>query len=203
MASRCAPAVRAGLLCVLLAASAAAQSNDPRAAVRPAGERIIDVDAARQAKLREHGFHFFQVPLFPLVALDRGAKKGLLAVDRHHLLDKAGWFSGSHIKGFQPLFGGLGVRSGIAAGVRYYNNNFLGTGTRLSIPARISSRMYQEFGASISAPVAKERVFFDGSAFYRVRTRDDFFGLGNNSTLGGRSNYMLKSREFGFGPRFV
>lgn len=173
----------------------------PSAPVSPI--RIIDVDAARRAKQREHSFEARQTPLFPFILLGKGMEKGLVAVEERHLIEKARHYMAEHESGFVPLLGGLGIGTGFTLGLKYYRNDFLRPGGRLDIPLRISALLYQEYGAAINIPLDSGRkVFFDTGAYYRVRTQDDFFGPGNTSRDTDRTTYMLRSREFFGGPRF-
>jgi len=195
------PRVAAIVIAVLLAASAlVAQSAATPATI---SERIIDIEAAQGAKQVEHSFRAWQAPLLPFLAFGRAMEKGFIAVDRNHLLDKAQYYVAEHGRGFKPLFGGLGIGTGFALGVEYYRNDFLRRGGRIGIPLRASTRLYQDYGIDVSLPVdSGQRVFFDADAHYRVRSQDDFFGLGNDSRAGDRTSYMLQSRQFSFGPRF-
>ncbi len=171
--------------------------------VAPSPARVIDVEAARRVKHREHSFRIHRLPLLPIQLLGRGMEKGLVTVDRHHLLDQAQYYMMERERGLVPLFGGLGIGTGFTLGAKYYHNNFLRPGGRLDIPARVSSLLYQEYGLAASIPLdSRQRVFFDSGVYYRVRTQDDFFGLGNDSRLGDRTSYMLKARDVFFGPRF-
>lgn len=169
----------------------------------PAPARVIDVEAARRAKQREHSFRLHQMPLLPFDLLGRGMEKGLLAVEKHRLLPKAKYYLTERERGFVPVFGSLGVGTGFTLGFKYYDNNFLRRGGQLDIPLRVSSLLYQEYGVAIGLPVhSGQRIFFDTGAYYRVRTQDDFFGLANDSRLSDRTSYMLQSRELLLGPRF-
>ncbi len=215
------------LLCLCVpvahqAQSTATQGNSAQevtAGPRPS-DRIIDVAAAQRAKQREHSFHLREVPLLPFHLLGRGMGSGLLSVKRHHLMDKARYYLAERDRGFAPLLGRMGggagagsgislnanrfaIGTGFAAGLKYYDNNFLRRGGRLEIPLRVSSLLYQEYGVGIGLPLdSGRRVFFDSSVYYRVRTQDDFFGLGNHSLVTDRTSYMLQTREVLFGPRF-
>lgn len=192
------------LLVVYLAAwLGAATRAEAQSEAPPAPGRIVDVQAAQRAKRREHGFRPQSIPFLPFRLLDRGMRKGLVAADRHHLLDKAQYYLSERDRGFAALFGGLGIGTGLALGVKYYDNNFLRPGGRLDISARVSSQLYQEYGIALGLPLdSRRRVFLDTGAFYRVRTQDDFFGLGNESSVLERTSYMTRTRDFYFGPRF-
>ncbi len=192
---------------------------------RSAAARVIDVEKARSAKQQEHRFQAHQLPLLPFRFLGRGMEKGLIAVDEHHLLDKAKYYATEHERGILPVWGHFGCRdegklrpdtaqsilwppcpttgNGLTVGAKYYRNDFIRPGGRFEIPVRLSSLLYQEYGLAVSQPIdAGRRIFFDAGAYYRVRTQDDFFGLGNNSRVGERTTYMLQTREVLFGPRF-
>jgi len=198
------------LLCLCVPLAHHAQSTATRSGSSqqittglPPPERIIDVAAAQRAKQREHSFRPRHIPLLPFSLVGRGMEKGLIAVDKHHLLDKARYYLAERDRGFLPLFGGLGVGTGITLGFKYYDNNFLRRGGQLDIPVRVSSLFYQEYGVAIGLPLdSRQRLFFDSAAYYRVRAQDDFFGLGNNSRVTDRTSYMLQAREVLFGPRF-
>jgi len=195
------PRLAAIVIAVLLAASALLAQSTPLSS-QPT-ERIIDVEAAQHAKQVEHSFRAWQAPLMPFLEFGHAMEKGFIAVDRNHLLDKAQYYVTEHGRGFKPLFGGLGVGTGFALGVEYYRNDFLRPGGRIGIPLRASTLFYQDYGIDLSLPVdSGQRVFFDANAHYRVRSQDDFFGLGNDSRAGDRTSYMLQSRQFTFGPRF-
>jgi len=193
------------LLCCALPRTGGAQTEGTArgaAAAAPA-ERIVNVETATRAKQREHGFQAQLFPLLPFRLLGQGMERGLIAVEKHHLLDKARYYMTEHERGFVPVFGRLGVGTGLALGFKYYRNDFLRRGGELDIPVRASSLLYQEYGLEVRLPLdSPQRVFWDAATYYRVRTQDDFFGLGNDSRVGDRTSYMLQSREVSFGPRF-
>ncbi len=186
-----------------------AQGADPEASSSESGSsqaaapgRVIDVEAARRAKDREHVFQFYQLPLVPFRYVGREIEKGLVAVDKHHLIDRAQYYMTEREKGVVPLFGSLGIGTGLTLGAKYYRNDFLRPGGHFEIPVRVSSLLYQEYGAALRVPVeSRQRVYFDAAATYRVRTRDNFFGLGNDSRPADRSSVMFQTQEFFFGPR--
>lgn len=178
-----------------------AGSQSPSESTPP--ERVIDVEAARRAKAREHSLKASEIPMLPFKAVGRGIKKGLVAVDRHRLREKAQYYMTERESGFLPLFGGLGVGAGFTLGGKYYTNNFLCRGCELDLPVRVSSALYQEYGVEMRFPVdTHPRLSFDAVTHYRVRTQDDFFGPGNDSSVENRTSYMLQTREVLFGPRF-
>jgi outer membrane protein assembly factor BamA len=195
------PRVAAAVIALLLAASALVAQPDPIPSTL--SERVIDVEAAQHAKKIEHSFRPWQAPLLPFLVFGRVMEKGFIAVDRNHLLEKAQYYMAEHDRGFKPLFGGLGIGTGFALGVEYYRNDFLRRGGRIGIPLRASTLLYQDYGVDLSLPAdSSQRVSLDANAHYRVRSQDDFFGLGNGSRAGDRTSYMLQSRQFSFGPRF-
>ncbi len=161
------------------------------------------MEKARRAKRREHRFKLRKTPLIPFIVMGKGMRKGLIAVEDKRLQLKANYYLAERDKGVMPLFGGLGIGTGFTVGAMYYHNDFLRPGGRLEIPARVSTLLYQEYGVAWSLPLSGKRVFLDSSAFYRVRTQDDFFGLGNDSGLGGRTSYKTTSQELLVGPRFL
>ncbi len=164
--------------------------------------RVIDVEAARRAKEREHSTKPLDLPLLPSRYLGCQIEKGLIAVDRHHLMDRAQYYMTERDHGFVPLFGDLGVGTGLTLGVKYYRNDFLRPGGHVEFPVRVSTKLYQEYGAALKMPVdSRQRVFIDSGAYYRVRTQDNFFGSGNDSRATDRTTYMLHSREIFIGPR--
>ena len=199
----------AAVLCFCVPQATRAQSTETESAATEASSppfpptRIIDVEAARRAKRREHTYKLHHLPLKPFESLGSAMEKGLVAVDKHHLIDRAHYYLTEHDRGFLPLFGNFGTGTGMTLGVKYYRNDFLVPGGHIEFPVRVSSLLYQEYGAAMRLPVGSRRgVFFDAGAFYRVRTRDNFFGLGNDSSPGGRTTFMLRSREFSMGPGF-
>lgn len=208
-----------GSLLALLALGVALLASAPLAAVAPAADpeaspsdsgssqpaapaRVIDVAAARRAKEREHTFQFHQLPLVPFRYVGREIEKGLVAVDKHHLIDRAQYYMTEHDKGVVPLFGSLGIGTGLTLGAKYYRNDFLRPGGHFEIPVRVSSLLYQEYRAALRVPVeSRQRVYFDAAATYRIRTSDNFFGLGNDSRPSDHSSVMFQTQEFFFGPR--
>lgn len=169
----------------------------------PQRTRVIDVEEAREEKKEEHSFKIHHVPLLPLSMVGSGMRSGLITLEEKHLLEKAQYYLSEREKGFTLLFGGLGIGSGLTFGGKYYNNNFIKPGGRFEIPVRVSTLLYQEYGVAMSLPFTDaRRTFFDAQTFYRVRTQDDFFGIGNESTLGGRTSYLTRSLEFLAGPRW-
>lgn len=175
-----------------------------QAAAQPSGQvRIIDVDWARRQKAKEHGIKLSEVPLLPFKVVGRGMRSGLIAVEDKHLLDKARYYMTERDRGILPMFGGMGIGTGLTLGAKYYVNDFVRPGGELDIIGRVSTLLYREFGAELKMPLTdSRRVFFDAASFYRVRTQDDFYGLGNETTTGGRTSYMTTAVEFLAGPRF-
>ncbi len=182
------------------------QQDDGTAPPRPPATpaRVIDVEAARRAKLREHSISLFEYPIYPFILLGRQVEKGLLLADRSHLMEKLDYYLSEHERGFLPLFGGLGEGSGLVGGVKYYRNDFLRPGGKLDIPVRFSSVLNRQFAVNVSVPLdSSRRLWFDGLTGYLVRTQDDFYGLGNDSQQATRTDYRQNVAEFFAGPRLM
>ncbi len=183
----------------------AAQPSDANAGeVKPADTtRIIDVEAARRAKAREHSLSPVEYPFFPFILLGMGIQKAYTQGQRSGLVDKTEYFLTEHQSGFMGLLGGLGENSGISGGVEYYRNDFLRPEGKLQIPFRISDRRYRQVGLAWSLPLDSSRhVFLDTLADYQVRTQDEFYGEGNNTQLAFRTDYLQQVGEVFVGPRF-
>jgi outer membrane protein assembly factor BamA len=141
----------------------------------------------------------------PFHVLDKGIDKGLAKVEKGHLLERAEdlqvWL---HKKGYQPLFGGLGMGAGFSLGVDVFRENLLGTGVRLDIPMQISTHRYVGLGGFLKFSfLPADKLFLKTGFEYQDRPQEDFFGLGNDSSEANRSNYELekKSVEVTLGSR--
>ena len=159
------------------------------------GERITDSDKRPGA-----GKAFARIPLYPFIGIGKVFEKGMLAVEEKNLILKqaAGlkWLADRHM---QPLFGGMGTGTGFALGINFFDNDFLGSKRlRWEMPLRISTSNYQQFETRLQLALLPEhRLFIEGSARYRSRPQEDFFGLTSFSDVANRSNYQLQDRTWG------
>jgi outer membrane protein assembly factor BamA len=133
----------------------------------------------------------------PFRLVDKGIDKGLGKVENAHLPERAEdlqvWLNK---KGYQPLFGGLGMGSGFAVGVNVFRENLLGTGVRLDIPVQFSTHRYIGLGGYLTFPLLPaDRLFLKTGFEYQDRPQEDFFGLGNDSLETNRSSYELEKKS--------
>ncbi len=104
---------------------------------------------------------------------------------------------GINIKGFQPRIGGLPTGSGFALGTNYTLGD---TGRRfpdLRGTAVWSVRGYQSYGIRLGKLDNGERglsVFADLG--YKYAPQEDFFGLGPDSRVGNRTDFLLEQASY-------
>lgn len=105
-------------------------------------------------------------------------------------------FFTSGVKGFAPTAGGMVDYSGIPVGMQFLRTDLLNGNMVLRSSARVSQRGYQLYDFETGLPrLAHGKVYLD---FY-LRRRDypmlDYYGPGQGSTRGGRTNYRLEDFE--------
>ena len=140
-----------------------------------------------------------RIPLYPLVGLGKGFEKGLLVLEEKNLQQRLGywqyWLEHHHLR---PLTGGMGTGTGLALGVRIFDDHSLHPRIRFDMPLRYSTNHYQQFETTLGFSLVGERkLFLDFSTRYRSRPQEDFFGLGDASLEGDRTNYKLQDRTAG------
>jgi outer membrane protein assembly factor BamA len=94
--------------------------------------------------------------------------------------------------GYEHKVTGSGL--GIGAGFRH---DLFDRTARVVLEGGITYKNYQMLRADVSLPYfADERVEIGGEVVYRHHPEEDFFGIGSESLLTDRVNYLLDSREY-------
>ena len=96
-------------------------------------------------------------------------------------------------KGWRAVAGGLATGSGFAMGAEYGNHN-IGKGyMELRAAAQVSTRMWQRYDGTLLFPQSfGKRLISAVNLTHRNYNSLDYYGPGNNSARGGRSNYRLE-----------
>lgn len=177
------------------AAAAEPQSNasqQPAQSQPASSERIID-EPMRPGV----GKKIARIPLYPFIGLGNAFEKGLLAFEKHNVqirLAHSQRVLAEHHT--QLLFGGLGVGSGMAFGVNFFDDSFFHPNIRFDMPLRYSTGRYQQYEPTLNIALAENRaLFFEVGWRFRARPKEDFFGLGPGSLEGDRSDYQLQDRR--------
>lgn len=172
------------------------QAPQPAPEQKAPPDRSSDEKKAAEAERGDGAAKITNVPLLPLRGVSAAFREAVEDAERRNLYPA---FSGSGPKpekkqGVAPLFGGIGMRSGLTVGAEYYRNDFLVHGLRLEVPLRVSHRFYAtgtlNFVARSHSPL---KINFGGT--YLRHTQDEFFGLGPGSARIGRSNFALIERS--------
>lgn len=160
-------------------------------------DRIIDEQAAARAKRPSLAARVAAVPQLPLRGVSSALRKAIEEVEQRNIYKSLSSDSGpapEKRQGVIPLFGGLGMRSGLTVGAEYYRNDFLLRGLRLEVPVRISHRLYQHYTLNF---VARSRspfkINFGGT--YLEHSEDNFFGFGPQTLKIDRTSYKLFERS--------
>ncbi len=122
----------------------------------------------------------------------RGLERGLAWVEQKGIP-----LLGIRFKGFQPRVGGLPTGSGFALGTSYALPETDRPHPELRGVAVWSTRGYQLYGIQVGRLDNGER---GASAFadlaYRYAPQEDFFGLGPDSRVGDRSDFLLEQASY-------
>lgn len=138
-----------------------------------------------------------RIPLYPLIGLGKGFEKGLLSFEKNNVQIRLTHFQQRMAeKHTQLLFGGLGVGTGMAFGVNFFDDSFLHRNIRVDFPIRYSTGRYQQYEPTMSISLAEDRrLFFEVGWRFRARPKEDFFGLGPGSLESDRTDYQLQDRR--------
>jgi outer membrane protein assembly factor BamA len=96
-------------------------------------------------------------------------------------------------KGWRAVAGGLATGSGFAVGTEYTNHN-LGNGyMELRATGQISTRLWQKYAGTLLFPQSfGKRLISAVNLTHHNYNSLDYYGPGNYSTRGGRTNYRLE-----------
>lgn len=132
----------------------------------------------------------------PFTLLGKGLDKGAARVEKDQLLERTKEIQDRlKAKGFEPLFGGLGMGAGFSFGVNFYREILLGSRVRLDVPLQFSTHRYIGLGGFLTFPLLSgDKLFLKPGFAYQDRPQEDFFGLGRDSAELDRSNYDLEKR---------
>lgn len=173
------------------------ETTDDKADQTPAttSERIVDKPMRPGV-----GRALARIPLYPFIGVGKAFEKGMRAVEEKNLILKqayaAKWLADRHI---ELLFGGMGTGTGMAVGINFFDDDFLGS-PRLEweLPLRVSTSKYQQYETRLQfALLPEHRLFVEGNARYRHRPEEDFFGQGPATLNSDRSNYKMQDRSIG------
>jgi outer membrane protein assembly factor BamA len=189
------------ILCLLFAGSLYAEDSPST----PANSRTEQLKQARQQKTQHLEA---QQP--------SGTEKALYWVEQGGFRESSRF----NIKGFYPMFSSLSTGSGFAPGVRYWKPEIKGSHLDFQISGAISFKGYELYELEFGKTEPKSAEFFLGAnnwggyseatrlAFsepayylyldlhYRHFPQEDFFGLGSDSLLADRTDYLLQDATF-------
>lgn len=96
-------------------------------------------------------------------------------------------------KGWRPIAGGLATGSGFAFGTEYANHNIGNGSMELRGTAQVSTRLWQKYAGTLLFPQSfGKRLISAVNLTHRNYNSLDYYGPGNRSTRGGRTNYRLE-----------
>jgi len=158
--------VRVAALAAALAVLAGAQT------------RTAEIEAARDAK---------EAALRPETV--SGFENVLLQVKQRKILERltAGY------NGLRVQFGSMATGSGMAVGPQFVREDLASGRIRVDASAAISTRAWQKYQAGIGAPrLAGGRLALRAEVVRRDYRSLEFYGMGPDSTKGGRTSYRLE-----------
>jgi hypothetical protein len=166
---------------VFLFCTASASAQDSSAAKAEPGSRAELLATMRQQKAKT--VHPYE---------PAGIEKALLYMEEHRILDRL-----SVADGWYPRIGGLATGGGFAGGVGY-RKHFANDQFFFNASAAMSAKLYKAVDAQMMfPPIGRDRVEFWTNFKWRDFPQEDFFGIGNESSRGARSNYAIKSTDIG------
>jgi surface antigen Omp85-like protein len=145
-----------------------------------------------------------------------GTEKALYWVEKGGFQESAQF----NIKGFYPRFSSLSTGSGLAPGVRYWKPEIKGTPLDFQLAGAISLKGYELYELQFGKVERKSAEFFLGAnnwggfsgatrmaavepsyylyldIHYRHFPQEDFFGIGPDSLLTDRTDYLLRDATF-------
>jgi outer membrane protein assembly factor BamA len=117
-------------------------------------------------------------------------EKTLLYIEEHRIIERL-----STADGWYPRIGGLTTGGGFAGGAGYRKHLF-DDELFVDLSGAISTKAYKSVDVNVSYPNLLGGHLEIGSAFrYHDFPQEDFFGIGNGSTLDTRSNYAIESTD--------
>jgi outer membrane protein assembly factor BamA len=95
--------------------------------------------------------------------------------------------------GLRVQMGNMATGSGFALGPEFFREDLAGGNLRLDAAALISTRLWQKYDASLTAPkLAGGHLTLRAEAVHRNYRSLEYYGLGPDSDRGGRSDYRLR-----------
>jgi outer membrane protein assembly factor BamA len=103
------------------------------------------------------------------------------------------------ISGVKLGFGGMGPGSGLGPRITLFHKNLFARGVDVEVPLLVTYRGYEDYRFKVSAPLisdgAADRVNFEIGSGYSSRRGDDFYGIGNDSSVDDRSRFRTVTRD--------
>ena len=120
----------------------------------------------------------------------KGAEKALLYVEQKRIIERL-----TVADGFYPRTGGLPSGSGFAMGVGY-RKHLLNEGLFANVSGVLSMKTYKAFDAQLRLPLLwRDRIELWTNFRYHDFPEEDFFGLGNGSSVSNRTSYKIRSTD--------
>lgn len=140
----------------------------------------------------------FRVAFFPLRIFALGLKEGITFAEDHRLFNRvhyAATFLHDHGVFLRP--GGLGDGAGPGGRLDIDSAALFSSPVRAVLSAGASFRNYQfyQIGVGLPGGLANSRLTVFGG--YRLKTEENFFGLGSRSQPGDRSDFTLEESSAG------
>jgi hypothetical protein len=151
-------------------------------------ERIITPEEVKKATHPSWlvPFHYIS---YPHRAVSSGMESGLIAMEKHYLRQRWTRFLGTlREHGFVPVFGGTGEGTGIGGGLTFLAGKEKALQFRWDV--NITTINYEECTLSLGKALGPARLILEGS--YQWRPRENFYGLGQDSQKGRRTNFALR-----------
>jgi len=148
------------------------------------GARIVDG--------RPTGY-FIKRALHPFTWVDVGVFRPAYSVATSPLFERLGQRPGR----FRVGIGGAGPGSGFGPSITPLHHAFFGRTIEIETSLLYTYRHYQNYQFSVHVPAGSSYVFVDGA--YRSRPEDNFFGIGNDTSLNNESFFKTVTREGAIG----
>ena len=127
---------------------------------------------------------------FPLFIVSRGVKYTGIFIEEKALIPRTRDLltSDDRLIALYPT-ASLGGRAGLSGELNFFDKRFPRKGNRLSLQAGFSTNSHQNHYIRYRIPEMFGLMHLDTRVRYHVKTNEDFFGIGNKSDRGGRTNF--------------
>jgi hypothetical protein len=151
-------------------------------------ERIVTKEEAHKAS--QPGWLLpFRLISLPHRAISSGMEHGLISVEKRYLRERwQRYLDTLRRYGILPIFGGTGEETGLGGGLTYWAGQEKPSQFRLDL--NITTVNYEECSLSFAQALGPTRFYLEGS--YQWRPRENFYGLGQASLEGQRTNFALR-----------